>query len=139
MPFSNRIIGLLSELSEEFNPPLSSVVDISSYTLKIVNNAKIISFHERGELIAFIAFYCNDMNDKIGYMSMLAVAKEMRGKGLAINLITSSIDVLKNEGFKIYRLEVYKSNIKAITLYERFGFAIISELIFSYVMELEFN
>jgi ribosomal-protein-alanine N-acetyltransferase len=139
MPFNNRIIGLLSELSEEFNPPLSSVVDISSYTLKIVNNAKIISFHERGELIAFIAFYCNDMNDKIGYMSMLAVAKEMRGKGLAINLITSSIDVLKNEGFKIYRLEVYKSNIKAITLYERFGFAIISELIFSYVMELEFN
>lgn len=139
MPFKNMIRGLLNELNEEYNPPLSSVVNISSYTEKIINNAKIISYHEMGELIAFIAFYCNDLNYKVGYMSMLAVAKEKRGKGLAMNLINSSIDILKKEGFKKYRLEVYKSNVKAITLYEKFGFVIISEINFSCVMELEFN
>ncbi len=133
------IIELLHELENDFDPKLSAVIDIPNYAEKIKNNAKIISYFDNGNLIAFIAFYCNDLETRIGFMSMLAVDKKNQGKGLAKNLIYSSIEFLKNENFHKYRLEVFKKNIKAINLYIKLGFKVISELDFSVIMELELN
>lgn len=133
------IVELLNELDTDFDPILSSVVDIKTYAEKIINNAKIITYFEKGRLVAFIAFYSNDLETKIGFMSMLAVNKNNQGKGFARSLINSSVDLLKKEDFNKYRLEVFKTNIKAIDLYQKIGFEVISEMDFSLIMELDVN
>nr|WP_315142674.1 GNAT family N-acetyltransferase [uncultured Flavobacterium sp.] len=134
---STMIVELLHELDKDFDPTLSSIINISNYAEKIKNNAKIMSYFDKGNLVAFIAFYCNDLETRIGFMSMLAVSKNNQGKGLARSLIKSSIDLLKNENFNRYRLEVFKTNNKAINLYKKMGFEVISELDFSLILELE--
>lgn len=134
---SVMIVALLHELDKDFDPTLSSIINISNYAEKIKNNAKIMSYFDNGNLVAFIAFYCNDLETRIGFMSMLAVSKNNQGKGLARSLIKSSIDLLKNENFNRYRLEVFKTNNKAINLYKKMGFEVISELDFSLILELE--
>jgi ribosomal protein S18 acetylase RimI-like enzyme len=133
------ISDLLYKLDNEFDPPLTSHLDIITYIKKIVANAKIVAIIEEGDLIAFIAFYCNDNINKIGYMSMLAVAKEKRGNGLAKNMINSAIENLKRKRFQKFRLEVYKTNINAIKLYQLNNFTIVEESDFSYIMELKIN
>jgi ribosomal-protein-alanine N-acetyltransferase len=139
MDLEIALSNLLLKLDSEFDPPLSSSIDISAYTQKIVEKATIIDFLENGELIGFIAFYCNDNINKIGYLSMLAVAKEKRGNGLAISMINSAIENLKRKGFQKFRLEVYKTNLKAVRLYEQYGFTIIQQTNHSYIMNLNLN
>jgi ribosomal protein S18 acetylase RimI-like enzyme len=53
---------------------------------------------------------------------MIAIDPDNQGMGYGISLIDLSIKNLKKEGFKKYQLEVLKDNLKAINIYEEFGF-----------------
>ncbi|KAI5776836.1 acetyltransferase [Geopyxis carbonaria] len=57
-----------------------------------------------------------------GYIAMLAVRKEHRGKGIATKLVQMAIDeMIKQEADQI-ALETETTNTAAIKLYERLGF-----------------
>ena len=57
-----------------------------------------------------------------GHITNVAVGKAHRRKGIAKALILHFIDIAKREGLEFMTLEVRKSNIAAISLYESFGF-----------------
>lgn len=114
------------------NPELNHSVlgrykDVGLYIKKLVNNARVISIHEAGKIIGVIAFYCNNLEDSVSYISLIAVDVNNRGKGIGAELIDMALLVSKKKGFQCCRLEVEKSNTKAISLYVKKGFSILIE------------
>lgn len=52
---------------------------------------------------------------------LMAIDPQQQGKGLGYQLLSESIDALKNQPIQIF-LEVRESNVAAIRLYEKSGF-----------------
>jgi len=136
MAINHDIEVLMKEVDDEFSPSLSSRMIISEYIAKLVNNATIFSVYEHGCLTAFAAMYCNDFTTKTGFLAMIAVGKNSRGKGLGFNLLQMCVQHLKKLGFVTFKLEVYKNNKNAIAQYSRFGFDVIDETDTSIFMAL---
>ncbi|KAL8951119.1 MAG: hypothetical protein Q9222_002891 [Ikaeria aurantiellina] len=57
-----------------------------------------------------------------GYIAMLAVKKEHRGKGIATNLVRMAIDIMIERDADEIALETEVTNTAAMKLYERLGF-----------------
>ena len=116
-----KLICFLEALNIEENSKLIDC-DIVKYVDKIEEYATIISIFNNDHLIALIAFYENDSNLDLAFLSMLAVRKDFKKMGIGKNLLNFSIKELKKKGFNNYGLEVRKDNINAIKLYEKYGF-----------------
>ncbi|ASO07972.1 GNAT family N-acetyltransferase [Arenibacter algicola] len=114
------LYNLKDQLGEDFLK-----LDIEKYLNKLVSKAKIISIINQDKLEAFIAFYANDVNNEIGYITMLAVDQESQNKSLGKNLLNLTSSILKQQGFKFLDLEVNPNNAVAISLYESQGFKFI--------------
>ncbi|KAL2223250.1 putative acetyltransferase, GNAT family [Thermoascus aurantiacus ATCC 26904] len=57
-----------------------------------------------------------------GYIAMLAVREEYRGRGIATRLVRMAIDAMIERGADEVALETETSNTAAIKLYQRLGF-----------------
>lgn len=101
-------------------------IDLEQYVEKLYENATIFSISENG-VKAFIAFYCNDKDKNIAFLSLILVDEELQGSNLGSFLLKNSIELIKAKGFKYYHLEVLKTNIKAIKFYTNFNFIVFEE------------
>ena len=119
---AEEVEALLRQEYEESAPSFLSSIDLAAYARKITGHARIAGLRADGTLIAFLAFYCNDPERRLAYMSMLLVRSDYRGRGLARRLVQQSLDYLTQAGFLVYRLEVGKDNREAIALYRAMGF-----------------
>ncbi|CAM4159671.1 GNAT family N-acetyltransferase [Roseateles saccharophilus] len=134
-----EIESLLKEVDDEFIPSLSSLVNLAEYSQKLHKNATIFSNHDRGKLVALLAVYRTDTVNKVAYCPMLAVAKTHRSYGLGASLVRSAIELLKKTEFRIFRLEVYKTNLGVLAFYKKLGFSIESETESSVFLELNLD
>jgi len=119
---AEEVEALLLRAHEEALPSFPPAIDFSAYARKITDHARITGLRVDGALIAFLAFYCNDPERRLAYMSMLMVRSDYRGRGLARRLVQQSLRELTAAGFLVYRLEVGKNNREAIALYKAMGF-----------------
>ena len=79
---------------------------------------------EEGTLQGYIALtYCLDEAE----INIIAVKREFRRKGIASKLLETTFDALKKAGINKIFLEVRKSNICAINLYQKNGYLTISQ------------
>jgi len=118
---SSQLKEFLSQVNMEANGELLKI-DIPQYVDKLKKNATIISIDKNGQLIAFIAYYDNDPDCELAFLSMLAVESGSKKMGYGNTLLQISIKEIEKKGFKRYGLEVIKDNFKAIQLYEKHGF-----------------
>jgi ribosomal protein S18 acetylase RimI-like enzyme len=118
---SSQLKEFLSQVNMEANGELLKI-DIPQYVDKLKKNATIISIDKNGQLIAFIAYYDNDPDCELAFLSMLAVESGSKKMGYGNTLLQISIKEIEKKGFKRYGLEVIKDNLKAIQLYEKHGF-----------------
>lgn len=119
---AEEVEALLRRAHEEALPSFPPPIDFSAYAKKVTGHARIAGLRADGTLVAFLAFYCNDPERRLAYMSMLLVRSDYRGRGLARRLVQQSLDYLTQAGFIVYRLEVGKDNREAIALYKAMGF-----------------
>ena len=131
----SALMELLSEIDNEFDPRLSSRIDVPSYVDKILENSTIIPVYNNGNLDAFIAFYCNDYKSHASYLTMLAVRKSYRKRGVGKLLVETAIKFLEETTFRYFKLEVDKSNSSAFAVYKKLGFSIIDESTTAYLMQ----
>ncbi len=61
------------------------------------------------------------------YVTNVAVFEKFRRKGIAQKLIEALLETSKNENAELVTLEVRKSNISAISLYEKMNFISVGE------------
>jgi ribosomal protein S18 acetylase RimI-like enzyme len=127
MALAFEIEAFLTQMDHDFHPPLSARVSLRDYAEKICRNAIIFSAHDKGQMTAFAAFYCNAPDRRTAYITMVAVASACRNHGLGACLLDTGIRHARKLGFKILRLEVHGANVAAIAMYTLRGFVKVDE------------
>lgn len=78
-----------------------------------------------GEIVGFVVAtspLISLWGGKVGEIAVLAVEPDHRGQGIGSRLLRAGLDTLKARGMSSARLHVETGNVRAIALYERFGF-----------------
>ena len=123
----NDIYRVLTEISSAYNPPLITSIDnLFEYAVKLANNAEIYIAKDE-LLLGFIAFYSNDVINKIGYITQLGVMPKAQSIGIGSKLMNISYTICKEKGMKKIKLEVRKMNTRAIRFYQKEGFRFCGE------------
>ncbi|MEJ6518163.1 GNAT family N-acetyltransferase [Shewanella bicestrii] len=129
---------LLEKVDNEFQPRLSSKVNLTEYACKLNDKAVLFVELDKEILIGLCAVYMSDRIQLQAYLSMLAVDPEYRGKGFAKKLILDMESTVKDNGFKIIRLEVYKTNKGALSMYLKLNYIIIDSTENSFFLQKVF-
>lgn len=72
--------------------------------------------------MGYAALYANNMETRVGYISLIAVLPEYQKKRIGSKLMETCEEIAKENGMETIRLEVYLNNYKAISFYEQHGF-----------------
>lgn len=129
------IYQLLMKVDSDFNPPLSLSLDLDEYSKKIASKAILFTRFNDKTLIALCAIYATDNEYLQAYLTLLAVDPAFRGRGVAKKLISEMEAYVLDAGFKYVKLEVYKNNVSALSMYRRFGYEIVEESHNSYFLK----
>jgi ribosomal protein S18 acetylase RimI-like enzyme len=118
-----RLQDYLNRCDAWIDPPLSARTSPAEFAKKILAyGSAIMAFAENHREAGLVAFYANDRNTQVAYITLVAVTPEFRAKGLGRQLVEMAITESRSEGMVLMRLEVYHDNNPAIALYKRCGF-----------------
>jgi ribosomal protein S18 acetylase RimI-like enzyme len=117
-----QVLNHLMQCDENFIPRLSSKTDIPAYSSKIVQNSITFEAWENDTLVALIAAYFNDKENKTGFITNVSTVKEFSGKGIASNLMKQCIRYAEENNFGEIGLEVSVENTGAVEFYKKFNF-----------------
>ena len=132
----SELIDYLCKVQNDFDPPLfdriknrSNVANVENYAEKLLNNANVLVYKniKTNDIIGLIAIYTNDRINFEAYIPLLSVHVDWSGKGLASKLIEHSIQTAIENGMKTIKVKTWSSNYKAIALYTKFEFRIVSK------------
>lgn len=112
----------LSRCSAQFVPPLDTRVEIREYARKLAAKATTFEAWSGGLLIGLVALYCNDRRGRVAYITSVSVLPDWGGKGIAVCLLTQSVEHARISEMRKISLEVTKENTRAIRTYEKCGF-----------------
>lgn len=119
---ADQITSHLHSCDQSFIPHLSTSVEISAYVAKIIENSRRFEAWTNGKLVGLVAMYCNDKTRKIAFVTNVSVLSDMRGRGLALNLMEQAMRYAHALNFKSIELDVGIKNYSAINLYKKLGF-----------------
>jgi ribosomal-protein-alanine N-acetyltransferase len=117
VPMTEEHILEVARIEEEsFSVPWSKNAFLES--IKLEHSIFLTALYD-GEIVGYIGMYkvFNDVD-----ITNIAVSKEYRKKGVAKALMTEAFKRVKELGASGVMLEVRKTNLFAINLYEKFGF-----------------
>lgn len=75
---------------------------------------------ENGRIVGFV-FAFN--SHRVGWITLLCVIPELRGRGIGTSLLRSAIEHLRGQGVEVIKLDVEPDN-PALELYRKFGFEV---------------
>jgi|GEM_PF-3454556 len=101
---------------------LFEVGDLDSYIDKLIEKACIITIMAQDALQGFLAYYANDYENKVGFISMLIIDPSTKRMGYGRRLVEFALKDLTMKGFEKCRTEVNADNIKAVNICKRLGF-----------------
>jgi ribosomal protein S18 acetylase RimI-like enzyme len=127
------LINILNGLNAESGNKLIKQ-NIEDYVAKIIEKANVISYFDKGNLVGFIAFYLNE-EKRTAFLTMLAVNSNNHNQGIGNFLLNASLEIVNKNHCHKYELEVLKGNSKAMLMYKKNGFEIISENDSHYIMQ----
>lgn len=100
---------------------------LQSYINKIRGKAVIFEAWHNDQLIGLLAAYFNDFESKTAFISLIGISPKYQRMGIAAKLLFDAINYGKKIDIKKIRLEVNRSNRKAITFYKDMGFVIMND------------
>lgn len=86
--------------------------------------------------IGLCACYMNNYETRTAYITHIAISPQYRGCGYGKQLLEKTIALAIEKGFLYLNLEVVKTNIPALTLYQSYHFTIIEDRNTKYLMSL---
>ena len=110
--------------------------EFDSYIIKLEKLAEIVADFIDGRCRGFVAYYCNDFDTKIAFITLVLVDPRDRGFGIGHALTLFVLNIARYRGFKSCRLEVKKSNEIARNMYLSQGFYQVEERVETYLMEV---
>lgn len=119
---SNKIFQFLCAVDNDFPIAVSSKTNLHVLAEKYCKYADICCEYDNEEIIAVVAGYTEHTPSYIGYISLVAVKEEARGRGLASKLILRFLEIASSKGLKAVHVYTHPKNLKAIKMYEKLGF-----------------
>lgn len=120
---SQRLFNLISALDMYFIPTISSRTSIVDYAEKLGKNADIFVVCDFNQDVGLCAIYTN--KPVFAYITAIGVLPHMARRGLGRRLINKSIDLCRSKKMQKIGLEVWPTNIPALSLYEKMGFSLV--------------
>ena len=102
---------------------------------KIKSHAVTFEAWDEGYLVAIVAGYFNDFVSKKAFITSVITCPQYQGIGVSFKLLSSALKYSVEKDFRTVSLEVVKNNEKALNLYEKLEFMIVSESGNLYKME----
>jgi ribosomal protein S18 acetylase RimI-like enzyme len=93
----------------------------------LLKKACIISITDQDVLQGFLAYYANDPDKQVGFLSMLVVSPSSQRMGYGRRMVEFCLTDLVHKGYKICRTEVKENNIMAVNICKRTGFSLIEK------------
>lgn len=118
----NMILNYILKFKHIFPRLESRINDFTEFSKKLCENAHVYVCMCDNESCGFLAFYANDIVNKIGFITLIGLLDEYRGKHLGQRLLDYCQLVSITCGMESLRLEVDLSNTTAISFYEKNGF-----------------
>lgn len=115
----------LIKVNESFFPPLDTYINIEEYAQKLFDKAINFEAIEEGVLIGLVAGYHN-REENIFFISNVSVDPDFQGKGIAKNLFGSLHTYCHKNNIYQLKLQVFKKNLPAISLYQNLGFEVLT-------------
>ncbi len=122
---------IIYDTLKAFNPyflePIKSTdKELMEYADKLANLSEFVVAKNGEEMVGFIVYYMNDIENKIGYITLIVVKPDYRKDGiigaLAMGQLLNYARIEGvNAGIRKVRLEVDKENTHALKLYEKYG------------------
>lgn len=132
----DSLFDIAKQENDVQNGSFMRVECVDTYLNKLKNSAEFVTHCVNGDIAGFAAFYCNNKDSKESYISLIITSPDFRGQKIGSTLIDSIINITRSRGFLTCSLEVDKSNIGAIALYERKGFVIVENKDDSFIMTI---
>lgn len=118
-----EIKKIIEEFDVLFEPTImSNIHDMNKYYEKLYVNGVTIIIHNSSDVIGFCSFYCNDYENKVAYISLIAVKPHYEGSGYSTRLLKYVENYCIENNMEKIKLEVYNKNKKGINFYIKNGF-----------------
>ena len=117
------LLEFLVSIDHDFNPPLSSKVELHDYVAKIMASAELMLDYDCDKVIGKVVVYCNDYAGKKAYIPLVGVLHEYRNKGVAKKLMSDAILLAEKRDFS--SIGIHSNNPVAVRLYESLGFVVV--------------
>lgn len=115
------------EFDKEFNSPLSETIkNMNEYAKKLYYNAFIYTAFASARL-GFKAFYSNDADSKVAYITQIVTHRECYNRKIGRTLLKLDIFTAEVKGMTMIKLEVLNNNYRTIRFYKRNGFSVCGE------------
>ena len=118
-----NVYRVLLAFSNSINS-LKKAVDLMLIAEKLNDKATTMELIIKNEPVGFASIYHNDCENKVAYLSRIAVLKEFRGNGYGKMLLDSAVSLARKSGMRTIKLEVDNDNVLAISFYKKQGFII---------------
>ena len=115
-----RVLSLLSDIDDQYIPPISSLTQLLTYAQKLVLFADIIMAVRGGTDAGLCAIYTN--RPPIAFISSLGLIQSLQRAGYGGYLLQQAIRVAKEQGCAKVVLEVHRQNKRALLFYKNAGF-----------------
>ena len=121
-PDQGEIVSFLKEIDNDVIPSLSSRLNLEEYSSKICRFSECVIARLNNNIIGLSAAYCNDLKTQKGFLTLIAVTKDCRCKGIATRLLNETIHIAKLKNMKKLILETSIQNKHAVSFYIKRGF-----------------
>ncbi len=119
-----ELIKAIARLEKTIQPPLSVCgIDIEKYAEKLFCNAQIVTARKNEQIVGLAAFYANDYEKRVGFLSFIAVCEELKGQGIGKKILSEVEKKAVVCGMEKVGLEVFKTNCYAIQFYKKMGYS----------------
>ena len=116
------IVKLIYEFKDVFPNITASEQIVNNYAAKFCKFAQVIKLTCNKETAGMAVYYANDFEKNYGYISLIGLKKEFRGKHLGKNLLEFVLRDMRALNMEYVRLECADVNVNAYQFYCKMGF-----------------
>ena len=119
---TKKIEHFLLAVDDSFPVPLSEKHNLVEFAEKLCDKATICTAIEDSNIVALLAGYTDNVENKLGYISIVATLPQAQGKGYGTSLVREFLDIARKKGLRAVHLYAVRENIPAMRMYKKLGF-----------------
>lgn len=117
------LLDFLYEVDGDFPIPLSRKVDLDKYASKLLQKGVVFYCDDNGKVTGVVAGYVEKCPSDEAYLSVVAVRREYRKRGIMKSLVRAFLDEARSRGLAGAHLYTDPRNLGAQAAYESMGFS----------------